>query len=75
MTVISEGEGEPAESADNKAHRALDAAKECSLDRLVGQEMDLDSLLCSEEPASVDGIGRAEGNGPSEQCEGTEQKS
>ncbi|XP_060236206.1 NHS-like protein 1 isoform X3 [Meriones unguiculatus] len=75
MTVISEGEGEPAEPTDNKAHRALDAARESSLDRLVGQEMDLDSLLCSEEPASVDGIGRAEGNGPSEQCEGTEQKS
>lgn len=75
MTVISEGEGEPAEPTDNKAHRALDAARESSLDRLVGQEMDLDSLLCSEEPTSVDGIERAKGNGPSEQCEGTEQKS
>ncbi|XP_051020421.1 LOW QUALITY PROTEIN: NHS-like protein 1 [Acomys russatus] len=75
MTVISEGEGEPVEPADNKAHRALDAARGCSLDRLVGQEMDQDSLLCSEEPARVDGIGRAEGNGPSEQCVGTEQKS
>lgn len=75
MTVISEGEGEPAEPADNKARRALDATRVCSLDRLTGQEMDQASLLCSEEPASVDGIGRAEGNGPSEQCGGTEQKS
>ncbi|XP_076783055.1 NHS-like protein 1 isoform X4 [Arvicanthis niloticus] len=75
MTVISEGEGEPAEPGDNKAHRALDTARQCSLDRLAGQEMDRNSLLCSEEPASVDGIGRAEGNGPSEQCGGTEQKS
>lgn len=75
MTVISEGEGEPAEPADNKARRALDATRVCSLDRLTGQEMDQAGLLCSEEPASVDGIGRAEGNGPSEQCGGTEQKS
>lgn len=75
MTVISEGEGEPAEPADNKARRALDATGVCSLDRLTGQEMDRDSLLCNEEPASVDGIERAEHNGPSEQCGGTEQKS
>ncbi|XP_052025983.1 NHS-like protein 1 isoform X1 [Apodemus sylvaticus] len=75
MTVISEGEGEPAEPADNKARRAPDAARLCALDRLAGQEMDRDSLLCSEEPASVDGVGRAEGTGPSEQCVIAEHKS
>ncbi|XP_031236369.1 NHS-like protein 1 isoform X5 [Mastomys coucha] len=75
MTVISEGEGEPAEPADNKARRALDIAGVCSLDRLSGQEMDRDSLPCSEEPASVDGMGRAEGSDPLEQCGGPEQKS
>lgn len=71
MTVISEGEGEPAEPADNKPHRTLDAARGCSLDRLDGQKVDRDSLLCREESTSVDGIGRAEGKGLSEHCGGT----
>lgn len=75
MTVISEGEGEPAEPADNKVRRALDTTRGCSLDRLAGQETDRGSPLCSEEPASVDGIGRAKDDGPSEQCGGPEQKS
>lgn len=75
MTVISEGEGEPAEPVNNKAHQTQDAARGCSLDRLVGQEMKQDSLLCSGEPAFVDGLGRTEANGPLEQCGGTEQKS
>lgn len=73
MTVISEGEGEPAEPADNKPHRTLDAARGCSLDRLDGQKVDRDSLLCREESTSVDGIGRAEGKGLSEHCGGTEE--
>lgn len=75
MTVISEGEGEPAEPVDSKARRAPDAAGVCALDRLAGQEMDRDSLLCSGEPASLDGVGRAEGTRPSEQCAVAEQKS
>uniref|UniRef100_A0ABK0LNF6 NHS-like 1 n=1 Tax=Rattus norvegicus TaxID=10116 RepID=A0ABK0LNF6_RAT len=75
MTVISEGEGEPAEPADNKVRRTLDTTRGCSLDRLAGQETDRGSPLCSEEPASVDGIGRAKDDGPSEQCRGPEQKS
>ncbi|XP_026642032.1 NHS-like protein 1 isoform X1 [Microtus ochrogaster] len=73
MTVISEGEGEPAEPADNKPHRTLDAARGCSLDRLEGQKVDRDSLLCREESSSVDGIGRAEGKGLSEHCGRTEE--
>ncbi|XP_036024622.1 NHS-like protein 1 isoform X3 [Onychomys torridus] len=73
MTVISEGEGEPTEPADNREHRALDAARGCSLDRLEGQTVDRDSLPCREDPASVDGLGRAEGKGLSEHCGGTEE--
>lgn len=73
MTVISEGEGEPTEPADNREPRTLDAARGCSLDRLEGQMVDRDSLLCREEPASVDGLGRAEGKGLSEHCGGTEE--
>ncbi|XP_059128681.1 NHS-like protein 1 isoform X2 [Peromyscus eremicus] len=73
MTVISEGEGEPTEPADNRERRALDAARGCSLDRLEGQMVDRDSLLCREEPASVDGLGRAEGKGLSEHCGGPEE--
>ncbi|XP_038196229.1 NHS-like protein 1 isoform X2 [Arvicola amphibius] len=73
MTVISEGEGEPAEPADNKPHRTLDVARGCSLDRLEGQKVDRDSLLCGEESTSVDGIVRAEGKGLSEHCGGTEE--
>ncbi|KAL6070740.1 hypothetical protein STEG23_010688, partial [Scotinomys teguina] len=71
MTVISEGEGEPSEPVDNREHRALDAARGCSLDRLEGKTAHRDSLLCMEEPASVDGRGRAEGKGLSEHCGGT----
>lgn len=73
MTVISEGEGEPAEPADNKTHRAPDSARGCSLDRLEGKKVDPDSLLCREEPTSVDGMGRAEGKGLSEHCGGSEE--
>lgn len=73
MTVISEGEGEPAEPTDNKPHRTLDAARGCSLDRLEGQKVARDSLLCRGESSSVDGIGRAEDKGLSEHCGGTEE--
>lgn len=73
MTVISEGEGEPVEPADNKTHRALDAARGCSLDRLEGKKVDPDSLPCREEPTSVDGMGRAEGRGLLEHCAGSEE--
>ncbi|XP_029413981.1 NHS-like protein 1 isoform X3 [Nannospalax galili] len=68
MTVISEGEGEPAEPVDNRASRALDAVKGCSLDSLAGQEVDQGCLPSVEESASVDRTGRAEARSPSEQC-------
>ncbi|XP_039099506.1 NHS-like protein 1 isoform X2 [Hyaena hyaena] len=79
MTVISEGEGEALEPVDTRARRALGAARDCSLDGLVGGEMDKGSLLGGGEPAAspqaqgpdpVDGTVSAEGTGPSERCEG-----
>ncbi|XP_051031293.1 NHS-like protein 1 isoform X4 [Phodopus roborovskii] len=73
MTVISEGEGEPAEPADCKTHRALEAATGCSLDRLEGQKVDPDSQLCREESTSVDGMGSLEGKSLSEHCGGSEE--
>ncbi|KAM7135842.1 NHS-like protein 1 isoform 2-T2 [Molossus nigricans] len=66
MTVISEGEGEAVEPVDSRARRALDAARGCSLDGLVGAHMDQDSRLCG--PAG--GAARGEGRAPSEQCGG-----
>ncbi|XP_005859197.1 PREDICTED: NHS-like protein 1 [Myotis brandtii] len=66
MTVISEGEGEATEPVDTRARRVLGAARGCSLDGLVGDDMDGGSLQCG--PA--DGTTGAQGRGPSEQCEG-----
>ncbi|XP_029799697.1 NHS-like protein 1 isoform X3 [Suricata suricatta] len=79
MTVISEGEGEALEPVDTRARRALGAARGCSLDGLVGGEMDKGSLLGGGEPAAspqAQGPGPedrtvgAEGSSPSEQCGG-----
>ncbi|XP_036759571.2 NHS-like protein 1 isoform X4 [Manis pentadactyla] len=79
MTVISEGEGEALEPVDNKARRALGAARGGSLDGLVGDEMDKGSLLCGGGPAALlqapapgpaDGTASAQGRGPSEQSGG-----
>ncbi|XP_048654836.1 NHS-like protein 1 isoform X3 [Marmota marmota marmota] len=80
MTVISEGEGEPVEPADNRAHQALDSTKACSLDGLAGEEMDEGSLLCDEGPVTsmqpraprrTNGVARTEDRDPPEQCGGT----
>lgn len=79
MTVISEGEGEATEPVDNRARRALGAARGCSLDGLAGEESDGGPLLCGREPAALlqaqaadptDGTARAEGREPLEQCRG-----
>ncbi|XP_059256796.1 NHS-like protein 1 isoform X2 [Mustela nigripes] len=79
MTVISEGEGEALEPVDNRAHWALDTARGCSLDGLVGGETDRGSLLCGGEPAAslqvqgpspTDGPVRTEGADPAEQSGG-----
>lgn len=79
MTVISEGEGEATEPVDNRARRALGAARGCSLDGLAGEESDEGLLLCGREPAALlqaqaaeptDGTARAEGREPLEQCRG-----
>ncbi|KAK1338059.1 LOW QUALITY PROTEIN: hypothetical protein QTO34_001167 [Cnephaeus nilssonii] len=66
MTVISEGEGEATEPVDTRARRVLGAARGCSLDGLVGDDMVGGSLQCG--PA--DGTTSAQGRGPSEQCGG-----
>ncbi|CAK6446636.1 unnamed protein product [Pipistrellus nathusii] len=66
MTVISEGEGEATEPADTRARRVLGAARGCSLDGLVGDDMVGGSLQCG--PA--DGTASAQGRGPLEQCRG-----
>lgn len=66
MTVISEGEGEATEPVDTRARRVLGAARGCSLDGLVGDDMDGGSLPCG--PA--DGTTSAQGRGLSEQCGG-----
>ncbi|XP_008571437.1 PREDICTED: NHS-like protein 1 isoform X1 [Galeopterus variegatus] len=74
MTVISEGEGEAVEPVDSRAHWDLGIAKGCSLDGLVGDEMDEGSLFCGEEPiASLqpEAPDSAKGRGPSEQCGGS----
>nr|XP_021548957.1 NHS-like protein 1 [Neomonachus schauinslandi] len=79
MTVISEGEGEAMEPVDNRARWALGAARGCSLDGLVGGEMDKGSLLCGREPAAslqaqgpgpAEGTVSAQGTDPAEQCGG-----
>ncbi|KAM5285305.1 NHS-like protein 1 isoform 2-T2 [Hipposideros larvatus] len=79
MTVISEGEGEATEPVDNRARRALGAARGCSLEGLAGDEMDEGSLLCGREPATLlqaqaagptDGTAGAKGRDPLEQCGG-----
>ncbi|KAM8788345.1 NHS-like protein 1 isoform 5-T5 [Rhynchonycteris naso] len=79
MTVISEGEGEAVEPADNRARRGPDPARRCSLDGLVGDEMEEGSPLCGAEPSALlraqasgpaDGAARVEGRGPLEQCGG-----
>lgn len=79
MTVISEGEGEALEPVDNKARRALGAARGGSLDGLVGDETDKGSLLCGGAPTALlqapapspaDGTASAQGRGPSEQSGG-----
>ncbi|XP_036172476.1 NHS-like protein 1 isoform X3 [Myotis myotis] len=66
MTVISEGEGEATEPVDTRARRVLGAARGCSLDGLVGDDMDGGGLPCG--PA--DGTTSAQGRGPSEECGG-----
>lgn len=80
MTVISEGEGEPVEPADSRAHQTPDGTKGCSLDGLAGEEMDEGSLLCDEGPATslqprapghTNGAARTEDRVPAEQCGGT----
>jgi len=79
MTVISEGEGEAMEPVDNRARWALGAARGCSLDGLVGGEMDKGSPLCGGEPAAslqaqgpgpAEGTVSAQGTDPAEQCGG-----
>ncbi|KAK2503826.1 hypothetical protein MC885_018094, partial [Smutsia gigantea] len=79
MTVISEGEGEAMEPIDNRARRALGAARGGPLDGLVGDEMDKGSLLCGGEPAALlqaqapgpaDGTASTQGRGQSEQSGG-----
>lgn len=79
MTVISEGEGEATEPVDNRARRALGAARGRSLEGLAGGEMDEGSLLCGREPATLlqaqaagptYGTAGAKGRDPLEQCGG-----
>ncbi|XP_058422162.1 NHS-like protein 1 isoform X2 [Diceros bicornis minor] len=79
MTVISEGEGETMEPADDRAHWTLGATRSCPLDGLAGDEVFEGSLLHGGEPAAslraqspgpADETAGAEGRSPSEQCAG-----
>ncbi|XP_047413058.1 NHS-like protein 1 isoform X2 [Sciurus carolinensis] len=83
MTVISEGEGEPVEPADPRAHRALDGTKGCSLDGMAGEEMDEGSLLCDEGPVTspqaqapgrINGAARTGDRDPPEQSGGASRE-
>nr|XP_008534651.1 PREDICTED: NHS-like protein 1 [Equus przewalskii] len=73
MTVISEGEGEAMEPADDRAPWTVGTARGCPLDGLAGDDIFEGSLLCGREPAAslrapspgpAGGTATAEGGGP-----------
>lgn len=74
MTVISEGEGEATEPIENRARRALGAARESSPDGLAGDEMDdgrePTALLQARASGLADATAGAEGRDPLEECGG-----